>query len=203
LLLGAVQQAGLAPALNNSQAVMTIFAPTDDAINKGLEAMGIDVGQLIGDQQLLRNILNYHAINGTKLTPTNLTLGQGLRTDYEEKNVTVVGLRPLMLARGAGGQNVTVNRTVDAGRSIVYVIDSWLVPEDLDPSAGAATNTSSTSAGSTQTGGGSPAPASPPPALPPPSSGSLAAAAFGLPLTFSTTAVSAALALVAVGVFLM
>ena len=82
-------------------------------------------------------------------------------------------------------------------QSIVYVIDSMLVPEDLDPSAGAATNNSS---GSTEAGTGSAAPASPPPALPPPTSGALAAA-FGLPVTFGMAAVSA-LALVAVGVFL-
>jgi hypothetical protein len=77
--------------------------------------MGMNLGQLIEEPQLLRDILNYHAVNGSKISPTNLTVGQELRTNYGE-DLVVTSVEPLTLLRGAGGQNVTVNRTVDAGR---------------------------------------------------------------------------------------
>lgn len=61
-LLAAVKAAGLAETVNNPDAGLTIFAPTDEAFSAALTALGITAEDLLGNTELLTQILTYHVL---------------------------------------------------------------------------------------------------------------------------------------------
>ena len=62
ILLQAVEAAGLVETVNDPDAKLTIFAPTDEAFLAALKALSISAEDLLGDTELLTEILTYHVL---------------------------------------------------------------------------------------------------------------------------------------------
>ena len=63
-LVAAVQAAGLTETLSGP-GPFTVFAPTDEAFTKALDAAGMTPDQLLSDPTTLKSILTYHVIAGS------------------------------------------------------------------------------------------------------------------------------------------
>lgn len=115
-LVTAVQAAGLADTLNNTQGI-TVFAPTNDAFAKIPAAT---LKSVLADKAQLTKILTYHVVSG-RLTPSQLA---GTHTTLEGGTVTVTG----------SGQSFKVNDAnvvcgnVQTANATVYIVDSVLMP---------------------------------------------------------------------------
>ena len=115
-LVTAVQAAGLADTLNNTQGI-TVFAPTNDAFAKIPAAT---LKSVLADKAQLTKILTYHVVSG-RLTPSQLA---GTHTTLEGGTVTVSG----------SGQSFKVNDAnvvcgnVQTANATVYIVDSVLMP---------------------------------------------------------------------------
>lgn len=129
-LEAAVLAAELDGALNNPDATLTVFAPTDDAF-AALEAAvpGIIDDLLAEPGGLLTDVLLYHVVGAIALS-TDLTDQQVLETLLEGQSVTVT----------IDGGTVLINQAtvttpdITADNGVVHVINAVLVPEaDTDP----------------------------------------------------------------------
>ncbi len=125
-LVAAVEAAGLVDTLSG-EGPFTVFAPTDDAF-AALPPELIEALLLPENQEVLAQILTYHVVAGEVLS-TDIAAG-----DVE----TVEGST---IAVGVDGGTVTVNDAtviaadVTADNGVIHVIDTVLLPPDVDPSA--------------------------------------------------------------------
>ena len=124
-LVAAVQAAGLVETLQG-EGPFTVFAPTDDAF-AALPAGVLDKLLLPENQDVLVKILTYHVVAG-KVMAADVTAGEV--ATVEGQNIT--------LATDGGvtvnGANV-VTADVEASNGVIHVIDSVIVPLDVDPAA--------------------------------------------------------------------
>lgn len=101
----------------------TVFAPTNEAFAKTLEAMGMTAEDVMGNQELLTQILLYHVIRG-KLTSDMLVNGASITTLSGDRiKVTI--------ADGVVTLNGTVTVTqadLLASNGVIHVIDGVLIP---------------------------------------------------------------------------
>lgn len=127
-LLAAVEAAGLGETLSG-EGPFTVFAPTNDAIASTLEFLGLSPADLLGNSDLLNQILQYHVVPGRYFF-RNLSGGATLDT---------VQGAPLTTAQFAGTFSVN-NATISdvdgtASNGVVFAIDSVLLPPGLLPAA--------------------------------------------------------------------
>lgn len=128
-LEAAVLAAELDGALNNPDATLTVFAPTDAAF-AALEAAvpGIIDDLLAEPAGLLTDVLLYHVVGSVALS-TDLTDQQVLETLLEGQSVTVT----------IDGTTVLINQAtvttpdLAADNGVVHVIDAVLLPAEEDP----------------------------------------------------------------------
>lgn len=113
----------------SGQGQFTVFAPTDDAFENLLDAIGQSSLDDIPDD-VLRDILEYHVISGSAVTSSQLQTG----------NVSTVGGEQIAVNVSSG---VTLNATaevttadVSATNGVVHVIDEVLVPPSILPVVG-------------------------------------------------------------------
>lgn len=126
-LLSLVQRANLLPSL--TAADVTIFAPTNDAFAKVPQAT---LDMLLADPAKLTQVLQYHVVTG-RVIDQALNVAQ-LRS-VEGSSID------LMMEAGGGlragvrsGDTITggmVSTRADAGTSVVYAIDTVLIPPTL------------------------------------------------------------------------
>ncbi|CAD7702001.1 unnamed protein product [Ostreobium quekettii] len=129
-LLAAVEAAGLVDAIQAPG--LTIFAPTNDAFDSALQALGVTLDNLVADKDLLTEILLYHVLGTTvrsgdiQDTATAETLlgndsscGVSALTFDLTEGVVVVG--------GASSATV-VAPDVETCTAVVHVIDFVLLP---------------------------------------------------------------------------
>lgn len=140
-LLAAAQTAGLAAAnssapivpgtLSDPELVATVFAPSDDAFAAYLTANGLTAEQLLA-APTLGDILKFHVVPGVAAKAADLSndqvlttlLGPGVTVLLQGSNVTIFG----------GANTVTVTTAdVEAGKSIVHIIDAVLIPPPAAP----------------------------------------------------------------------
>ena len=128
ILTAALEKAELASALQG-EGPFTVFAPTDEAFEALLSALGITAEDLLNHPQLA-DVLLYHVVSGSILS-----------TDLQDG----------MTAETLGGQTITVDLTdgvkinnssvvaadIEASNGVIHVIDSVLIPEtfQLTPAA--------------------------------------------------------------------
>jgi transforming growth factor-beta-induced protein len=114
--------------LSDPEAEVTVFAPTDEAFEALIEALGEEAfGAILEDQEALTNILLYHVVDGAVDSETVVGLEDGTEvpTLLEGANITVTF--------GEEGE-VFVNDSqviivdVMASNGIIHVIDAVLVP---------------------------------------------------------------------------
>ncbi|PMO51341.1 hypothetical protein BCT07_06525 [Vibrio breoganii] len=122
-LVAAVEQAGLVDTLADSNAELTVFAPTDAAFEKFLTENNLTADELLGSPALA-DILTYHVYAGEVDAATAIGLAGNTVAMVNGDNV----------ALSLSGENLLVNTaTVTAtdiitGNGIIHVIDAVLVP---------------------------------------------------------------------------
>ncbi len=126
MLVAAIDAAGLRPLLNSSS-LYTIFAPTDAAINASLEALGLTVGDLVSDPNMLQEILLYHVVPG-RVRSTELFRGVTLQTMSGQDLVTAEDERGRLTAGGV----IVGQSNIAAGNGFIHVLnDGILVPPSV------------------------------------------------------------------------
>ena len=106
----------------------TVFAPTDDAFENLLDAIGQSSLDDI-PEDVLRDILEYHVVSGSTLS-TQLSSGEVETVGGE--NIEVSTTSGVMLN---GSANVTM-ADVRASNGVVHVIDEVLIPPSIQPIVG-------------------------------------------------------------------
>ncbi len=129
ILLAAVEAAGLVDALADPEATLTVFAPTNDAFEAALEALGITAEELLADTETLTAILTYHVL-GSIVTSSDIA-GAGV----EEIPVETLNGAELVVVVGDDGtvsfkdQAATVVQVdIEADNGVIHVIDAVLLP---------------------------------------------------------------------------
>ena len=124
-VVAAVQAAGLTETLAG-EGPFTVFAPTDEAF-AALPAGLVDALLLPENKDVLTKILTYHVVPGTVMAAD---ITDGDVATVEGQNVT------LSTADGVtvNGAKV-VQADIVADNGVIHVIDSVIVPPDVDPAA--------------------------------------------------------------------
>lgn len=128
-LLAAVQAAGLTDAVADSDATLTVFAPTNEAFEATLTALGITADELLADTETLTSILTYHVLGdivtsadiaaaGTEEIPVDTLSGEEL--------IVVVGDAGNVTFRDQSANVITAD--VEASNGVIHVIDGVLLP---------------------------------------------------------------------------
>jgi uncharacterized surface protein with fasciclin (FAS1) repeats len=119
-LASALQAADLAETLGNENATFTVFAPANPAFDN------VDVESLTNNPDLLRDLLNFHVVQGEALAASDLegresvttVEGQELQIGSENGTLTVGG--------------VPVSQSdVEASNGVAHVIGGVLIPESF------------------------------------------------------------------------
>lgn len=120
-LLAAAEAAGLAETLATG-GPFTVFAPTDEAFAAALEQLGVTAEELLGNTELLTEVLLYHVL---PVAPESKTL---------VTSESVETLQGGSLAISVTDEGVFVNEAqvvvtdIFAANGIIHVIDSVLLP---------------------------------------------------------------------------
>jgi transforming growth factor-beta-induced protein len=128
-LIAAVDAAGLQDALADPEATLTVFAPTNEAFEAALTALGLTAEELLADTETLTSILTYHVL-GETVTSADLAAA-----GTEEITVTTLNGEDLTVVVGEDGtvsfadQMATVTTAdVEASNGVIHVIDAVLLP---------------------------------------------------------------------------
>lgn len=124
-LVAALEAAGLADTLS-ADGNYTLFAPTNAAFDGAVEQLGTSLEALMGDTDLLTQILTYHVVGDDRVffrefsrTPTLTTLeGSDLTLRVEDGLPTVNGVAISGIDRASGN-------------GVYHIIDDVLLPPDL------------------------------------------------------------------------
>ncbi|MGF1505957.1 MAG: fasciclin domain-containing protein, partial [Anaerolineae bacterium] len=127
-LVAAVEAAGLLETLGGT-GPFTVFAPTDDAFADALGTLGLTAEDLLGDTELLEQILLYHVVDGavtaSDLIEDGATLVPPAQGDLLQTNLVTGDV----VLNGA----ITVEAAdLLASNGIVHVIDGVLLPPGFD-----------------------------------------------------------------------
>ena len=123
VLLTALDQEGLLGALEDPEAVLTLFAPTDDAFVALLEDLEIGAEDLLANPALTDILLYHVAADNQQVmdllrsggTETLLT-GESVSVQFRSRRVTV------------NGDSQVINTNVNAPNGVIQVIDAVLLP---------------------------------------------------------------------------
>jgi uncharacterized surface protein with fasciclin (FAS1) repeats len=131
-LVAAVQAAGLVDALADPEATLTVFAPTNDAFEAALAALGLTAEELLADTETLTSILTYHVL-GEVVTSADIAAAGA-----EEIPVTTLSGEELVVTVGDDGtvgfadQTATVTMAdIEASNGVIHVIDAVLLPPSM------------------------------------------------------------------------
>lgn len=133
VLLAAVLAADPAvlEALSDSDAELTVFAPTDAAFLALLEALGVTAEELLADTELVTNVLLYHVIAGVVPAEDVLALledageeGIEVPTLLEGQSITITASDMGVMVDNA---NVIIT-DVFATNGVIHVIDAVILP---------------------------------------------------------------------------
>lgn len=144
ILLKAVKAIGFDELLDDENAVLTLFAPDDEAFQDLLRRMKMTEEELLNKPFLLSRILEYHIIGDEVIREEDFEDGRELET--EARFPPIIGKRlKVTVQEGADGRVVldsigsnarVVETDKQACAAIVHVIDTVLLPFKL-PSDGA------------------------------------------------------------------
>lgn len=131
-LAAAVEAAGLQDALADPDATLTVFAPTNQAFEAALDALGLTAEELFADTETLTSILTYHVLGDT------VTSGDIADADAEEIPVETLSGEELTVVVADDGtvgfadQTATVTMTdIEASNGVIHVIDAVLLPPSM------------------------------------------------------------------------
>merc|ERR1712157_355770 len=131
-LAAAIKAAGLENAFDDTSAKVSAFAPTDDAFNAALSALGLTAEDLLASP-LLGDILKYHIV-GEPYTADMLVDGISLPT---LEGSSLMGYDGTTIV-AANGNATIVDSDVYTCQGIVQVIDAVMLPQSaIDALSGA------------------------------------------------------------------
>ena len=139
ILTKAVKAAGLDDTLDDPKAVLTVFAPTDEAFEGLLQRLNMDLDTLLSNKALLVRVLDYHVAPGAALMEEDLQDGQKIATMARmppligpRENVTVrIGADESIIIDGLGSDAKVLETDIVACASVVHIVDSVLLPDPL------------------------------------------------------------------------
>ena len=112
----------LVAALGDTEASLTVFAPTNTAFQTLLEVLGYSSLDAVPDD-LLKQVLQYHVV-GSAAMSSDLNYGQSLETLLEGESVMVsINGSTVMF-----NMSTVVTADIEATNGVVHVIDAVLVP---------------------------------------------------------------------------
>lgn len=123
-LVTAVDAAGLVETLSG-EGPFTVFAPTNDAFDALPDGV-LDALLLPENEEVLTSILTYHVVPGEV---TSDMISDGDVATVEGQNVTISTESGVMV-----NEATVVTPDVPASNGVIHVIDSVLIPPDVDPS---------------------------------------------------------------------
>jgi transforming growth factor-beta-induced protein len=130
-LVAAVEAAGLVETLSGEDA-FTVFAPTDEAFEAALEALGLTAEELLADTDTLTTILTYHVVPGTVLAEDVLALELPAEVETVQGEVITVSLND---EEGVMVNAANVTATdVMASNGVIHVIDAVILPPSMTES---------------------------------------------------------------------
>ncbi len=117
-LAGALDSAGLLSAVQDPEATLTVFAPTNDAFTAA--------GEVPADA--LANILLYHVVNGAVDSASVPALANTLATNEWDNNLTLLFDTSAGVVINGGPAAIAGLTDIKATNGIVHVIDGVLLP---------------------------------------------------------------------------
>jgi transforming growth factor-beta-induced protein len=124
-LVAAVQAAGLEDTLRGA-GPYTVFAPTDQAFQEALDALGLTAEELLADTETLTAILTYHVVPGEVPAAEVVELDGAEVGTVNGANVTITVDGEMVMVNEA----MVVQTDVMASNGVIHVIDSVLLPPD-------------------------------------------------------------------------
>merc|ERR1711907_535110 len=126
ILVAAIVEAGLLDAIADPAAELTVFAPINQAFVDLLESLGASGLEDI-DADTLVEVLTYHVVPAVAFS-TDLSDGQVLPTLDGDSTLTVdiVGDEIFIVGTGSTAEVIVAN--VEAGNSVVHVVNAVLLP---------------------------------------------------------------------------
>ncbi len=125
-LVAALQTADLVGTLDDPSASYTVFAPTNQAFEDLLTALGVTADELLARDDL-ESILLYH-VSGQAVTSSQLENGEVIPTLNPD------GFSLLVTINGTdveiNGTSV-INPDISTGNGVVHIIDEVLLPEEV------------------------------------------------------------------------
>lgn len=124
VLLAAALESGLLSILDDRDADVTVFAPTDEAFYAALEEMGISYSDLTGDTDALIALLTYHVVSG-HYSAEALAEETTLPTLYHENTLSISQMDDALLLNETAH---IIESDIEAGNGVIHVIDTVLLP---------------------------------------------------------------------------
>lgn len=128
-LLAAVEAAGLADALSDDSASLTVFAPTEEAF-AALPEGALDA--LLADPDALAGVLTYHVLGSEVSVSTALDIAPSKVETLQGGDVAVTSRSDEYLYIN---MSKVVDYDIEASNGVIHVVDSVILPPDLTPSA--------------------------------------------------------------------
>merc|ERR1711907_258354 len=135
ILVEAIVEADLIDYVAEEEAEFTVFAPTNEAFLSLLDGLGFE-GLADIPTDLLEEVLLYHIVPAVAFS-SDLSNGQVLPTLNGAE--LVVDLTDGVVIDGVGSDATVIEPNVEAGNSVVHVVDAVLLPfggDDSDDSEG-------------------------------------------------------------------
>lgn len=124
----AVAAAELAPALNGG-APVTLFAPTNEAFAALLTELGLSKAQLLANKPLLTQVLTYHVL-ASRVVKAAVPPGKAITTVQGGIFKIDAAGTALVINDGRNRKSNITATDLEAGSSVVHVIDKVLLPAD-------------------------------------------------------------------------
>ena len=125
ILKEAVVAAGLADALADEDANLTVFAPNNAAFANLLAELKITKEQLLQDKALLMKVLTYHVIEDDRIFASEITAGS--QEMLEGSSITFNDKKQIIDESNRTSNILTAN--IQANNGVVHVIDTVLLPK--------------------------------------------------------------------------
>lgn len=122
ILVSALQKANLVETLQGD-GPFTVFAPTDAAFEKLLDALDITADQLLA-QPDLDKVLTYHVVSG-KVMADDLTNGMNTDTVNGEELTFDLSSDPMV------NESNIITTDVEATNGVIHAIDTVLIPANF------------------------------------------------------------------------
>lgn len=136
----ALTQSNLLGQFSDTNLIVTVFAPTDEAWALTLSNLGYTTFELYSDSTLIQNILLNHVVATQAYTSAQLSNGEALKPMLSNSSLVVLknDTSIQIQALGSTANVVQADISVLAGRSYVHIIDNVLLPFYVSVQAAAA-----------------------------------------------------------------